>query len=146
MQKSHSMDLVLIRSLLAVADAGIDHRCRRRRSTSASPPCPAACSNSRPTSAHSSWSGAATASSSPISDVRPSRRAEPSWPGTTASAGSIAEQQNLERGVVRIGGGATVTSFLLPAAIAAFHSSHPGIRFYVKEAGSREIAAAVSRR
>lgn len=55
----------------------------------------------------------------------------------------IAEQQDLERGVVRIGGGATVTSFMLPAAIAAFHARYPGIRFYVKEAGSREIADAV---
>ncbi len=56
----------------------------------------------------------------------------------------IVDQQNLERGIVRIGGGATVTSFLLPAAIAAFQSRYPGIRFYVKEAGSSEIAAAVA--
>jgi len=56
---------------------------------------------------------------------------------------SIREQQNLEGGTVRVGGGATVTSFLLPAAIAEFQSLHPGIRFYVKEAGSSEIAAAV---
>jgi len=57
---------------------------------------------------------------------------------------SIAEQQRLERGTVRIGGGATATSFVLPGAIAAFQSGHPGIRFYVKEAGSREVAASVS--
>ncbi|MGA3148462.1 MAG: LysR family transcriptional regulator [Acidimicrobiales bacterium] len=56
---------------------------------------------------------------------------------------SIVEQQNLERGIVRIGGGATVTSFMLPAAIASFQSRYPGIRFYVKEAGSSEIAASV---
>ena len=44
---------------------------------------------------------------------------------------SIVDQQNLERGIVRIGGGATVTSFLLPAAIAAFQSRlprHPVLR------------------
>ncbi len=56
---------------------------------------------------------------------------------------TIAEQQNLEHGVVRIGGGATVTSFLLPVTIAKFQARHPGIRFYVKEAGSRDIAASV---
>ncbi len=56
----------------------------------------------------------------------------------------IIEQQHLERGVVRIGGGATVTSFLLPATIAAFQVDHPGVRFYVKEAGSSEVADAVS--
>jgi DNA-binding transcriptional LysR family regulator len=56
---------------------------------------------------------------------------------------SIADQQNLERGIVRIGGGATVTSFMLPGAIAGFQSRYPGIHFYVKEAGSSEIAAAV---
>lgn len=56
---------------------------------------------------------------------------------------SIVEQQSLERGIVRIGGGATVTSFMLPAAIASFQSRYPGIRFYVKEAGSSEIAASV---
>ncbi len=57
---------------------------------------------------------------------------------------SIVEQQNLERGIVRIGGGATVTSFMLPAAIASFQSRYPGIRFHVKEAGSSEIAASVA--
>lgn len=56
---------------------------------------------------------------------------------------NIVAQQNLERGLVRVGGGATVTSFLLPATIAAFQADHPGIRFYVKEAGSREIATLV---
>jgi DNA-binding transcriptional LysR family regulator len=56
---------------------------------------------------------------------------------------SIVEQQNLERGIVRIGGGATVTSFVLPSAIASFQSRYPGIKFYVKEAGSSEIAASV---
>ena len=56
----------------------------------------------------------------------------------------IAEHLGLRDGTVRVGGGATVTSFLLPAAIAAFQQAHPGIRFYVKEAGSHEVAAAVA--
>lgn len=45
---------------------------------------------------------------------------------------------NLEAGAIRIGGGATAVSFLLPEAIAAFQDSHPGVLFQVKEAGSRE--------
>jgi len=57
---------------------------------------------------------------------------------------SIVEQQRLERGIVRVGGGATVTSFLLPPAIAAFQARHPGVRFYVKEAGSAEVAQSVA--
>ncbi len=42
----------------------------------------------------------------------------------------------LQRGEVRVGGGATVTSFLLPAAIAEFQSRHPG--HPVSREGSRE--------
>jgi DNA-binding transcriptional LysR family regulator len=56
----------------------------------------------------------------------------------------ISDNLGLLRGTVRVGGGATVTSYLLPPCIAEFQSEHPGIRFYVKEAGSGEIAADVS--
>ncbi len=48
--------------------------------------------------------------------------------------------QGLETGQVRIGGGATTVSFILPTAIAAFQSKHPEILFQLKEAGSSEIA------
>jgi len=57
---------------------------------------------------------------------------------------SIVETLGLQRGEIRVGGGATVTSFLLPGAIARFQSEHPGIVFRVKEAGSNEIAVDVS--
>jgi LysR family transcriptional regulator, cyn operon transcriptional activator len=56
----------------------------------------------------------------------------------------ISEHLDLRQGTVRVGGGATATSFLLPEAIARFGRAHPGIHFYVKEAGSHEIAAAVA--
>ncbi|MDF1799871.1 MAG: LysR family transcriptional regulator [Planctomycetota bacterium] len=46
---------------------------------------------------------------------------------------------NLESGRIRIGGGATAVSFLLPAAIASFQERYPGVLFQVKEAGSREV-------
>jgi len=45
----------------------------------------------------------------------------------------------LEAGAVRVGGGATAVSFLLPPAIADFQRSHPGVLFQVKEAGSRDV-------
>jgi len=53
--------------------------------------------------------------------------------------GEVAAHQRLEGGTVRLGGGATAVSFLLPPAIAAFQAEHPGVRFQVKEAGSREV-------
>jgi len=56
----------------------------------------------------------------------------------------VAEHLGLARGTVRIGGGATVTSFLLPGRIAELQRRHPGVRFEVKEAASREVALAVA--
>jgi len=44
-----------------------------------------------------------------------------------------------EAGCVRIGGGATAVSFLLPRAIASFQRRHPGVRFQLKETSSYEI-------
>jgi len=51
----------------------------------------------------------------------------------------------LEQGTVRIGGGATAVSFLLPGLIRGFRKKHPEIHFQVKEAGSREIELDVLR-
>ena len=48
--------------------------------------------------------------------------------------------QGLEGGTVRIGGGATAVSFVLPKAIAAFQHDYPAVRFQLKEAGSSEVA------
>lgn len=56
----------------------------------------------------------------------------------------VRDHLNLNAGTVRVGGGATAVSFLLPKAIAGFQEKHPGIRFHLKEAGSREIAADVA--
>jgi DNA-binding transcriptional LysR family regulator len=56
----------------------------------------------------------------------------------------IVEHLDLRRGTVRIGGGATVVSYLLPDMIAEFQGLHRGVRFHVKEAGSHEIARAVA--
>ncbi len=53
--------------------------------------------------------------------------------------------QGLERGRVRIGGGATAVSFILPPAIATYQRHHPQVHFQLKEAGSSEIAEDVRR-
>jgi len=45
----------------------------------------------------------------------------------------------LERGTVRLGGGAAAVSFLLPELIREFRRDHTDVVFQVKEAGSREI-------
>ncbi len=52
----------------------------------------------------------------------------------------VTTHQRLEGGTVRIGGGATAVSFILPEAIAEFQASHPQVRFQMREAGSSEIA------
>ena len=55
----------------------------------------------------------------------------------------VTSQKRLEGGTVRMGGGATAVSFILPEAIAAFQVAHPRVRFQMREAGSSEIAADV---
>lgn len=56
----------------------------------------------------------------------------------------IERRQGLSSGSVRIGGGATAVSFILPQAIANFQAQHPDIHFQMKEAGSAEIASDVA--
>ncbi|GAB4548302.1 MAG: LysR substrate-binding domain-containing protein [Phycisphaerales bacterium] len=59
------------------------------------------------------------------------------------AAASVRELAGLERGEIRMGGGATATAYLLPPIVRAFRSSHPGVRFFVREAGSRAVADSV---
>jgi len=61
-----------------------------------------------------------------------------------AAVTAVREVMGLERGSIRIGGGATATSYLLPRVVSAMRKAHPGLRFYVREAGSSAVAAAVS--
>lgn len=56
----------------------------------------------------------------------------------------VASQSNVEGGTVRIGGGATAVSFVLPDAIANYQREHPRVHFHVKEASSSEIASDVA--
>jgi molybdate transport repressor ModE-like protein len=55
----------------------------------------------------------------------------------------IGAQLRHEAGTVRLGGGATAVSSLLPPAIARFQRRYPDVLFQLKEAGSREIEADV---
>ena len=57
---------------------------------------------------------------------------------------TVAAHTRLEVGTVRLGGGATAVSFLVPPAIAALQRDHENVRFQVKEAGSEEIARDVA--
>jgi DNA-binding transcriptional LysR family regulator len=55
----------------------------------------------------------------------------------------VRAREGLEAGLVRLGGGATAVSFLVPQAIAQFQKQHPGVRFEVREQGSRDVEADV---
>lgn len=60
-----------------------------------------------------------------------------------AGVQAVRELVGLERGSIRVGGGATATTYLLPPVVGAVRRKHPGLRFYVREAGSNAVAAAV---
>src|SRR5258705_9556413 len=57
---------------------------------------------------------------------------------------AVRQVVGLERGSIRIGGGATATTYLLPPVVSAIRKRHPGLRFYVREGGSSAVAAAVA--
>jgi len=58
---------------------------------------------------------------------------------------AVRELVGLERGTVRLGGGATAVSYLLPPVVAEIRQAHPGLRFYIREAGSASVAEALLR-
>lgn len=60
-----------------------------------------------------------------------------------AAVEAVRQLVGLERGSIRVGGGATATAYLLPPVVSAVRRTHPGLRFYVREAGSTAVAAAV---
>ncbi len=60
-----------------------------------------------------------------------------------AGVQAVREIAGLEAGSIRIGGGATAVTYLLPPVVSAVRRAHPGLRFYVRETGSAAVAAAV---
>ncbi|HWP37017.1 MAG TPA: LysR family transcriptional regulator [Gemmatimonadales bacterium] len=71
------------------------------------------------------------------------RHAEEAIRQAEAGTRAVRELLGLERGSIRVGGGATATTYLLPRAVSEFRRVHPGVRFYVREAGSRAVAESV---
>lgn len=69
--------------------------------------------------------------------------AEAALRSAEAGVKAVRELAGLERGSIRIGGGATAVSCLLPPVVSAARRAHPGLRFYVREAGSSAVALAV---
>jgi DNA-binding transcriptional LysR family regulator len=61
-----------------------------------------------------------------------------------AGVQAVRQLQGLEHGSIRVGGGATVVTYLLPPVVRRLRSEHPGLRFYVRETGSAAVAAAVA--
>jgi DNA-binding transcriptional LysR family regulator len=142
MQNLHVMDLMHLRSLLAVAEAGSVTDAANRINVSQS-------ALSRRLQQLESDLGAELLSRGRhgVELTELGRQTVERGRGIVARYDelrlNISEHLELRRGTVRVGGGATVTSFLLPGAIAELQSRHPGIHFYVKESGSREIASDV---
>lgn len=137
------MDLILLRSLLAVADTGTVTAAADRINVSQS-------ALSRRLQQLEEYLGAELM-------VRGRKGIELTAMGrlVEAEARSLVDRfdnlrqqvqahQQLETGIVTIGGGATAVSFLLPQAIASFRADSPDIRFQLKEAGSREVAADIA--
>lgn len=56
---------------------------------------------------------------------------------------ALAQLRGLQRGSLSIGGGATATTYLLPALLGRFHASYPGIRFFVREQPSQAVVQAM---
>ncbi len=133
------MDLTLTRSFIAVAEAGSLTRAADRLGITQS-------ALSRRIQQYEEQLGASLLSRGrqgvELTDVgrialQEGQRLVAAWEGLREQ---IAQHQGLESGQVRIGGGATAVSFILPPAIARFQRRHPGVLFHLKEAGSSEIA------
>jgi DNA-binding transcriptional LysR family regulator len=56
---------------------------------------------------------------------------------------AVRELLGLELGSIRIGGGASATTYILPPVVSDIRRQHPGLRFYIREAGSTTVAEAV---
>lgn len=135
----HAMDLVLLRSFLAVADtASITDAAERIGVTQ-----PAL---SRRLQQLEEYLGARLLErgrkGAQLTEI--GRQVQVEAEGIVARYDQLREavlsQQRLEGGTVRMGGGATAVSFILPEAIADFQAAHPRVRFQLREAGSAEIA------
>ena len=138
MRKEHAMDVTLMRSFLAVVDTGAITEAAARLSITQ----PAL---SRRIQALEEHFGVALLNRGrkgvTVTDVGElvAREARVLVSRFDNLRNEITSHVGLETGTVRLGGGATAVSFVLPKAIADFQVRHPGVRFQLKEAGSREV-------
>jgi DNA-binding transcriptional LysR family regulator len=56
---------------------------------------------------------------------------------------AVRELMGLARGSIRVGAGATAAAYLLPPVVSRMRDKHPGLTFYIREAGSSAVAASV---
>lgn len=56
---------------------------------------------------------------------------------------AVRRLSDIEGGELTVGGGATVTTYLLPPVLRAFHERYPRVRLRVREQGSRQIIEGV---
>jgi DNA-binding transcriptional LysR family regulator len=71
------------------------------------------------------------------------RHAEEALRQTEAARTAVRALNGLERGSIRLGGGATAITYLVPGTVSKFRREHPGVRFYMREAGSGSVAQSV---
>jgi len=71
------------------------------------------------------------------------QHADESVRSADAATRAVRELLGLEQGTIRIGGGATAITYLLPPVVSAVRRAHPGLKFYVREAGSSAVGEAV---
>lgn len=71
------------------------------------------------------------------------RHAEESLRQASEARAAVRELIGLERGSIRLGGGATAITYFIPRTVSRFRRAHPGVRFYVREAGSGAVAQSV---
>lgn len=72
------------------------------------------------------------------------RHAEEALRSAETGVRAVREIIGLEHGSLRVGGGATAVSYILPPIISRFRDRHPGVTFYVRQGGSSAVAAAVA--
>lgn len=70
-------------------------------------------------------------------------RVEVSLRQADAAVEAVRQLVGLEQGSIRVGGGATAITSLLPPVVSAVRRKFPGLKFFVREAGSAAVAAAV---
>ncbi len=71
------------------------------------------------------------------------RHAEEALRHADSARSAVRELLGLEAGTIRVGGGATAIASLLPPVVSALRRAHPGLRYFVREAGSTQVAASV---